>query len=137
MPVFIRYRPVYPLWLISFFFLCHCGRHYEPFENPISIDYYIINRRLETILVKNRDGTNGIVGFFLDSGQVYHFAYHDKIWIPISHDRPEPSDLQDFKFIFDFYSPGEDGNFQEWIGDYTFVPDLQGSLSYIDTCFVD
>jgi len=124
-------------WVVFSICLYSCeGAHYELFPDPISIDYYIVNCRTEEILVKNRAGANGIIGFFLTSGQVYHYSYHDKIWVRLGHRYPTSSDIEDFEFTFDFYAPGADGAFQEWIGSFTFVPDLKGSLSYVDTCYV-
>jgi hypothetical protein len=110
-------------------FIWGCSENLE--DRWVDIDYYVINTRLDEILVKNRDAANGIVGFFLCSGEVYHFGYHGKMAFKIMDDDPHGIHI-----IFDFYAPGDDASFTKHIGYYEFSPELDENHACVETCFV-
>jgi hypothetical protein len=100
-------------------------------DRRVDIDYYVINTRPDEILVKNRDAANGILGFFLDSGEVYHFAYHGEMsFYGLDNDR------HGIHIIFDFYASGDDASFTEYIGYCEFAGELDENYACVETCFV-
>lgn len=110
-------------------FICGCGDRME--DRSVHIDYYVINTRPDEILVKNRDAASGIVGFFLDSGKVYHYGYHKMMAFNITDTNP-----YSIHIVFDFYASGDDASFTEHIGYYEFHPKLDESNACVETCFV-
>jgi hypothetical protein len=100
-------------------------------DRYVEIDYYVINTRPDEILVKNKEGAEGIVGFFLGSGEVYHFAYH----ADMAFEDPDP-DPRGIRIVFDFYASGDDASFSEYIGGYEFYPALNDNYACVETCFV-
>lgn len=100
-------------------------------DRCVNIDYYVINTRPDEILVKNRDAASGIVGFFLGSGEVYHFGYHKMMAFKITDNDPHG-----IRITFDFYASGDDASFSEHIGCYEFFPKLDERYAYVETCFV-
>ena len=111
-------------------FIWGCGDRME--DNFVDIHYYVINTRSTEILVKNRDAANGIVGFFLDSGETYHFAYHGKMSFKVTDNDP-----YGIRMILDFYVSGDDASFTTHIGYCEFHPELDESYACVETCFVD
>jgi hypothetical protein len=100
-------------------------------DQYVEIDYYVMNTRSDEILVKNKDGAEGVVGFFLGSGEVYHFAYHaDMAFEDLD---PDPHGM---RIVFDFYASGDDASFSEYIGGYEFHPALNDNYACVETCFV-
>jgi len=120
--------PFLPLFWVSLL-IWGCGDNLE--DRWVDIDYYVVNSRADEILVKNRDAANGIVGFFLCSGEVYHFGYHGKMAFKIMDDDPHGIHI-----IFDFYAPGGDESYTEYIGYYEFSPELDENHACVETCFV-
>ena len=125
------YRKPFPFLLLFSvaLFLWGCGDNME--DRCVNIDYYVINTRPDEILVKNRDAASGIVGFFLGSGEVYHFGYHRMMAFRITDNDPHG-----IRIIFDFYASGDDASFSEHIGCYEFFPKLNECYAYVETCFV-
>ena len=100
-------------------------------DKHVDIDYYVVNTRPDEILVKDRDAANGIVGFFLDSGETYHFAYYGNKSFNVMDDDPHGIHI-----IFDFYASGDDASFTEYIGYCEFDPELDENYACVETCFV-
>jgi hypothetical protein len=100
-------------------------------DKRVDIDYYIVNTRADEILVKNRDAASGIVGFFLGSGELYHFAYHAHMSFKVTDDDPHGIHI-----IFDFYASGDDARFTEYIGYCEFAGELDENYACVETCFV-
>lgn len=100
-------------------------------DKHADIDYYVVNARPDEILVKERDAANGIVGFFLGSGEIYHFAYYGDMAFEVGDDDPHGIHI-----IFDFFASGGDANFTEYIGYYEFAPKLDENYACVETCFV-
>jgi hypothetical protein len=122
--------------LLCFLLLCWttefvggCGEIYQ--NKWVRIDYFVVNGRENEILVKNRDGAGGIVGFFLESGEIYHFDYYGDMAFRTSDDDPHG-----IRLTFDFYASGDQGRFDQHIGSYEFYPDLGGNYACVETCFV-
>ncbi|KPJ64253.1 hypothetical protein AMJ44_13115 [candidate division WOR-1 bacterium DG_54_3] len=120
---------------LSFLLLCWmtmfvwgCEEHYR--DKWVQIDYYIVNGREDEILVKNKDGAGGIVGFFLAPGESYHFSYHGNMAFRIT-DR----DPRGIRLIFDFYASGDDARFDQYISTCEFCPQLENHAC-VETCFV-
>jgi len=106
-------------------------------EEHVDVDYYIMNAREDDILVRTKDGHRGIVGFFLTSGEIYHFGYHGKItYSKDFQDSMEQDDLGGLILTFYFYAAGADGRFEDLIGAHEFVPYLDENNSLVDTFFV-
>ena len=120
---------VFILFLDFVLFVWGCGDNYR--DESVKVDYYVINTRLDEILVKNRDAANGIVGFFLGSGEVYHFEYHGQMAIKILDDNPHS-----IRITFDFYASGKASSFTEHIGAYEFYPEFNSDYACVETCFV-
>jgi hypothetical protein len=116
-----------PFWLALF--IWGCGDIME--DRCVNIDYYVINTRTDEILVKNRDAASGIVGFFLGSGEVYHYGYHEMMSFKVTDNDP-----YGIHIVFDFYASGDNANFTEHIGYYEFHPKLNESNACVETCFV-
>ncbi|UCB53200.1 MAG: hypothetical protein JSV10_03735 [Candidatus Zixiibacteriota bacterium] len=100
-------------------------------DKHVDIDYYVVNTRPDEILVKERDTSNGIVGFFLDSGETYHFAYYGNMSFRVMDDDPHGVHI-----IFDFYASGDDASFTEYIGYCEFAGELDENYACVETCFV-
>jgi len=115
-----------PFWLTLFIWGC-----IELENRRVDIDYYVVNTRPDEILVKDRDGTNGIVGFFLGSGEVYHFPYHGNMSFDVLDDDPHGIHI-----IFDFYASDSDASFTEYIGYCELFPELGENHACVETCFV-
>lgn len=115
-----------PFWLALFIWGC-----IKLEDRHVNIDYYVINTRSDEILVKDRDAANGIVGFFLGSGEVYHFAYYGNMSFEVMDDDPHG-----IRIIFDFYAPGDDASYTEHIGYYEFSPELDENHACVETCFI-
>jgi hypothetical protein len=95
------------------------------------IGYYVVNTRPDEILVKERDAANGIVGFFLEPGETYHFAYYGDMSFEVLDDDPHGVNI-----IFDFYASGDDASFTEFIGYCEFAGELDENYACVETCFV-
>jgi hypothetical protein len=100
-------------------------------DRSVHIDYFVINTRPDEILVKNRDAASGIVGFFLGSGEVYHYGYHEMMSFRTTDNNP-----YSIHIVFDFYASGDDASYTEHIGYYEFHPKLNESNACAETCFV-
>lgn len=106
-------------------------------EEYVNVDYYIVNAREDDILVRTKEDQRSIIGFFLTSGETYHFGYHGKItYSKHSQDSMEQDDLGGLIMTFNFYAPGPDGRFEKLIGGHEFVPYLDENNSLVDTFFV-
>ncbi|KPK99664.1 MAG: hypothetical protein AMJ91_06850 [candidate division Zixibacteria bacterium SM23_73_3] len=100
-------------------------------DKHVDIDYYILNLRADEILVKNRSGAAGIVGFFLEPGETYRFGYHNDMAFRISDDNRRGAHL-----IFDYYASGDLGRFDQYIGSCEFHPKLDANYAAAETCYV-
>ena len=101
-------------------------------EIHVDVDYYIVNLRPDEILARDRNGEAGIVGFFLESGQTYHFGYHGDM---IS---ARGDDEQRGPYIaFDLYIRGQNDRFEQHIGCCEFHPYLVSNYAFAETCFVE
>ena len=100
-------------------------------DKRVDIDYYVVNTRPDEILVKERDAANGIVGFFLGSGEIYHFAYYGHMAFEVGD--PDPRGIH---MIFDFFASGDDASFTESLGSCEFDPELDENYACVETCFV-
>ena len=98
----------------------------------VDIDYYIVNLRADEILVRNCDGESGIVGFFLEPGEIYHFTYHDDMAFAHGDDEERGPHI-----IFDLYARGQNDRFEQYIGCCEFHPLLGPDHVFAETCFVD
>jgi hypothetical protein len=100
-------------------------------DRSVHIDYFVMNTRSDEILVRNRDAAAGIVGFFLGSGEVYHYGYHEMMSF-----RTTDNDPYGIHIVLDFYAAGNDSSYTEHIGYYEFRPKLDESNACVETCFV-
>ena len=125
------YRKLSPYLLAVWLALLVWGCIYLE-DKHVDIDYYVVNTRPDEILIKNRDAASGIVGFFLGSGEIYHFAYHGNKSFDVMDDDPHGIHI-----IFDFYASGDDASFTTHIGYCEFHPELDESYACVETCFVD
>lgn len=115
--------------LILLLLFLGCGHNYV--QRNIDISLLFINTLDEEILVRNKNGDVGFIGFFLLPDSQYLWEW-DEVTETI-----EEKDTVQFQTTFEFFKEGNKHNFNEKIGSYLFEAKVYDKCQCIDTCYIE
>ncbi len=97
-----------------------------PEENIyVELSFVIVNERNEEILTTCAECEISIIGFFLLPGEEYLYEYIGGMERTMGEDR--------LRLPFEFYGPGADSSFSEYIGRHVFDVNVYHGCVYVDT----
>jgi hypothetical protein len=91
----------------------------------VELSFLIINQRNEEVLTVCTECEVAIIGFFLLPGEEYLYEYIGGMERTIGEDR--------LRLPFEFYGPGADSSFSEYIARHVFDVDIYDGCVYVDT----
>jgi len=119
------YLPILLLTVITLCLSCAASRE----EIFVDLSCLVVNNYPEEILTISTENEIAIIGFFLLPGEEYLFEYVGLIDKQMGDD--------DFRLPFQFYAPGPESTFTEYIGTYIFETKVSEGHVYADTFYVE